>query len=173
MRKFLGLLLVSLVIWSCQSESRKPLPESIRQMQLITPQGKEIQTQLVFTDVDQEQGLSGVKPKDFSDDQGMLFFYREEGMKGFWMPDTYFDLDLFYLDNNLKIIDVIRKLPHYIGRHNPELIPKARSVWSRHVLEMKATSPISQELQVGDVLKWQGRFSMEETGQKIRDYSPN
>lgn len=171
MRKLLTLLLLLCLFGSCQSESRKPLPEAIRHMELITPKGQTIKTQLVFTEQDQEQGLSGIQAADFSSDQGMLFFYPDEGMKNFWMPDTYFDLDLFYLDNSLKILDVIRKLPHYIGRHSPDLIPRARGVWARHVLEMKSDSELAQGLQVGDTLKWQGRFSLDETDKKIREYS--
>jgi uncharacterized membrane protein (UPF0127 family) len=57
-----------------------------------------IKTKLAFTPSEQEQGLSGIRPENFNNDQGMLFFYLEDGEKLFWMPDTYFNLDLFYLD---------------------------------------------------------------------------
>jgi len=114
-----------------------------------------------------EQGLSGLKAEDFSDDQGMLFFYASEQEMLFWMPDTYFDLDLFFLNKDLKILDIIRKLPHYIGRANPELIPKARGVWARYVLEMKATSPIASKLQIGNILEWSSSLALEETSSKV------
>jgi len=114
------------------------------------------------------QGLSGVKPEDFAHDQGMLFFYLADEERHFWMPDTYFDLDLFYLDHELRILDIVRKLPHYIGRSNPQLIPRARSVWSRHVLEMKSGSPIAQKLQVGDQLKWKSSLDLKMTEEKIK-----
>jgi uncharacterized protein len=114
-----------------------------------------------------EQGLSGVKAEDLSDDQGMLFFYLTDQEMHFWMPDTYFDLDLVYLDSNLKIIDIIRKLPHYIGRSNPDLIPRARGVWSRYVLEMKASSSISGKLKIGDLLTWDSSLTLNETAAKI------
>lgn len=169
MGKFLTLALLSLLL-ACQSESPKPLPEAIRQMELITPRGEAIKTRLVFTDQDQIQGLSGVKPENFTDTEGMLFWYVEEGMKHFWMPDTYFDLDLFYLDKDLKITDIIRKLPHYIGRHNEQLIPRARGVWARHVLEMKSGSPIGTKLQIGEKLEWKGRYNLEETDRRIKNY---
>lgn len=169
MGKFLTLLLLTLLS-SCQSESRKPLPEAIRRMELIAPSGEVIKTHLVFTEPDQTQGLSGVQPDDFAQDEGMLFYYPEEGMKYFWMPDTYFDLDLHYLDSHFKIVDIIRKLPHYIGRHNEALIPRARAVWSRHVLEMKADSPLSQKLKVGDQIQWKGKYSLDETDKKIKEY---
>lgn len=164
MGKFLTLLLL-LALSACQSESRNPL----RSVDLITPKGDVIKTSVVYTPKDMEQGLSGVKSENYEDDQGMLFFYLEDNDKHFWMPDTYFDLDLIYLDQNLKIVDIIRKLPHYVGRANPDMIPRARGVWCRHTLEMKSTSPISAKLNIGDQLTWKSKLTLTETHQKIQE----
>lgn len=163
MGKFLTLLLL-LSLSACQTESRPVASDAgeLREVLLETPSGENIKTALAITLKDQEQGLSGIKPSDFDDDQGMLFYYLQEDEKFFWMPDTYFDLDLFYLDRDLKILDIIRKLPHYIGRHNPDLIPRARGVWSRHTLEMKSTSPIAAKLKVGDSLKWKSAIPLKD-----------
>lgn len=166
MRKLLTLLMLFTLI-ACQSESRNKNGVT-RSIELVTPSGEIIQTTLAITPAEQEQGLSGVKPDDFSDNQGMLFYYLEDGDKYFWMPDTYFALDLIYLDKDLKILDIIRKLPHYVGRANPDLIPRARPVWSRHTLEMKASSPVSQKLKIGDVLKWRTDDTLESIDTKIR-----
>ena len=130
MTKFLTLCLMT-IFFSCQSESRKALSEGV----FTTPRGEAIKTRLAITAKDQEQGLSGLQPSEFDDDQGMFFFYAEDSDKFFWMPDTYFDLDLFYLDHNLVVLDIVRKLPHHKGRHNEALIPRARGVWCRHTLE--------------------------------------
>lgn len=165
MRKFLTLLILALTL-SCQSESGN---DPLKFVQLQTPSGDIIRTQIAFSMPDQVKGLSGVQDAEYRDDQGMLFFYREEGEKNFWMPDTYFDLDLFYTDEQLKIVDIVRKLPHYIGRNNPELIPRARPVWSRHALEMKSTSPIAQKLKVGDQLKWISNLGLSETEKALKE----
>lgn len=162
MRKLLTLTLL-FILFGCQSESRKAMSTLPKTVELITPSGESIKTALAIDPKDQEQGLSGIKPEDYEDNQGMLFFYLEDGERHFWMPDTYFDLDLFYLDQELKIIDVIRKLPFYVGRANPDLIPRARGIWCRHTLEMKATSPIAQKLKIGDMLKWKGEATLPET----------
>lgn len=162
MRKFLTLLIL-LSLWACQSESRK----TENSLQLKTPYGDLVKTTLVYTPQDMERGLSGTKADEFEEDEGMLFFYLAEDEKNFWMPDTYFDLDLIYLDKDLKITDIIRKLPHYIGRNNPELIPRARPVYARHVFEMKASSPISAKLKIGDKLEWISSESLQETTERI------
>jgi uncharacterized membrane protein (UPF0127 family) len=163
MRKFLTLSLL-FILFACQSGSRP----SESQIELTLPSGERVKTTLAITAAEQEQGLSGIRPEDFADDDGKLFFNLNYDERHFWMPDTYFDLDLFYLDKDLKVIDLIRKLPHYIGRNNSNLIPRARGVWCRHVLEMKSTSEISQKIKVGDVLKWKGSLSLQETEEKAQ-----
>ncbi|MFL5785690.1 MAG: DUF192 domain-containing protein [Bacteriovoracaceae bacterium] len=164
MTKFLTLCLL-FILFSCQSESRK----NSKEVDLITPKGKAVRTRLSVTMKEQEQGLSGIQAGDFDDDQGMLFYYLEDGDKYFWMPDTYFDLDLFYLDKDLRVKDIVRKLPHHIGRHNEDLIPRARGVWCRHVLEMKTSSPIAAEIQIGDQLTWKGVVPLSEMDVKARE----
>ena len=167
MRKLLTLALLFVLCLSCQSESRKSDP--LRYTELVTPSGEIIETTLAVTALEQEIGLSGVKSDDFKENQGMLFYYLEEDEKNFWMPDTYFDLDIIFLDSNLKVLDIIRKLPHYVGRANSDLIPRARPVWSRHALEMKASSAISQKIKIGDVLKWQNKLTLEEADKAIKN----
>ena len=164
MRKFLSLALLALLL-SCQRVSHDPL----KNIQLITPNGDVIETTLAINQEDQTKGLSGTQDDDFKNDQGMLFYYLEDGDKAFWMPDTYFDLDLIYLDKDLKITDVVRKVPHHVGRANPELIPRVRSVWARHTLELKAVSEISQKLKIGDQLKWKSTLSIPDTEAKIKE----
>jgi uncharacterized membrane protein (UPF0127 family) len=159
MRKFLSLLLF-LALFSCQSEPRSKGP--FQGLVLLTPSGEAIETRVVYTMADQTLGLSGIRPENFADSEGMLFFYMDDSEKSFWMPDTYFDLDLIYLDRQLRIIDIIRKLPHYIGRNNEDLIPRARGVYCRHTLEMKASSFISAKLKIGDQLKWKGNTPLTE-----------
>lgn len=147
MLKFLTLFLLAMCL-ACQSESQSP-----REFELLTPRGEVIETRMAVTLKEQERGLSGIQPDDFDDDEGLLFYYLQDGDRHFWMPDTYFDLDLFYLDENFKVLDVVRKLPHHKGRLNESMIPRARGVWSRHVLEMKSSSPIAAKLSVGESLK--------------------
>ncbi len=165
MRKLLAFVLL-FTLAACQSESRSG--RTTRKIELVTPSGETIETTLALSPEEQERGLSGTRPGDFDDDEGVLFFYLDEDERHFWMPDTYFDLDLFYLDRDLKITDVVRRLPHYVGRVNPELIPRARGVWARHVLEMKSSSAIAQRLKTGDVLTWKADLSLKDTEAQIR-----
>ncbi len=120
---------------------------------LQAPQDR-ILVRVAISDEDQQRGFSGIRNEDWPDNDGIIFLFDEDGQRGFWMPDTYFDLDLFFLDKDLRIIDIDRKVPHFIGRHPQDRVPRARIVWARHVLELKASSPVAARLRVGDQLRW-------------------
>ena len=150
-----------IILSACQSK------DPYKFTKLITPKGETIETRLAITAQDQTQGLSGIRNENFNDDEGMLFVYTQDGERYFWMPDTYFDLDIFYLDQNFKILDINRKVPHYIGRNNPDNIPRARPVYARHVLELKSSSPISQNLKIGDTLNWNSELTLNQIILKI------
>jgi uncharacterized membrane protein (UPF0127 family) len=142
------LLLLSTFVAACQSSPTKPqcLFETIR--------GEKIKLRLALTAEEQTQGLSGVKAEQFSVEEGMLFRGERDQLKTFWMPDTYFDQHIFFLDQNFKILDVARNVPHYIGRENETDIPRVKPVYARHVFEMRADSKIANQLQTGESLKW-------------------
>ncbi len=169
--KKLIILTALFMLFACQTESEKNggIGQIDRSVNLVTPSGESIKTILAISPTEQEKGLSGVKPEDFSENEGMLFFDLEDNERYFWMPDTYFDLDLIYLDKDLKIVEIVRKLPHHIGRSNPHLIPRAPRVWARHVLEMKATSEIAKKLKTGDTLGWKSPMTLKETEDKIKE----
>ena len=100
-------------------------------------------------------------------------FKNRTFVKNFYDTDDNIDQTKEYLKANnkdLKIIDIVRKLPYYIGRSNPHLIPRARPVWARHVLEMKANSKISKNLKVGDVLTWKSPLTLKETEEKVKAF---
>ena len=113
------------------------------------------------------KGVSGFA-NQFKKDEGLLFFYSKKGERSFWMPDTYFPLDIFYLDKNLKILDIVRNLPSHPGFHEPPPIPRARTVISFHVLEMRSDSPLAKKLNHGDQLHWIAPISLSEIELKTR-----
>ena len=146
----LPLFLLLTLLSACQDQVEK---DPKNWAWLDAPQDK-ILIKLAIDMDTQVKGLSGTRDADWPEDQGMLFVYDEDGGRGFWMPDTYFDLDLFFLDKDFKILDVERKVPHFIGRFPEDRIPRVRVVWSRHVLEMKAKSEVAKRLKVGDQLQF-------------------
>jgi len=146
------------------TSNRDPLEE----VELITPDGAVINASIADTPAEQTQGLQNVQEDEFSDNDGKLFFYLKDSARTFWMPNTFFDLDIIYLDKNLKITEIVRDVPHYTGNVNSE-IPRAPTITSRHVLEMKADSPIADNLKEEDILQWRSSLTLDQTEERIRE----
>ncbi|MCY4524146.1 MAG: DUF192 domain-containing protein [Halobacteriovoraceae bacterium] len=158
--KFKVILLFFLL--SCQSNI---IPKEAK---LALPNGKIIDISLAITFEEQKKGLSGVSKEKFNKTQGMFFFYLEDGLRQFWMPDTYFDLDMFFLDKNLRVLKVLRKVPAHPGMETPPPIFRTQPFFCRHVLEMRADSPLAAQIKKGFTLQWMGKLSLSEIESKIR-----
>jgi uncharacterized membrane protein (UPF0127 family) len=144
---FFTLIITGLI--SCNDKLDK-IPKEVY---LLTTKGIKVKTILAVSPKDQVRGYSGTRSKDVGVKDGMLFFNTDARVRGFWMPDTYFNLDIFFLDNKMKVIDVDRDVQHHIGYGNNEDIPRARPVYATHVFEMRADSDISKSIKIGDVLE--------------------
>ncbi|MDD0853839.1 DUF192 domain-containing protein [Halobacteriovorax sp. GB3] len=98
---------------------------------------------------EQAQGLSGVKSKDFAFDQAMLFVYKQEGYRQFWMPDTHFDLDIFFLGKNFEVLAVERSIKAHPGMKEPPVIARTQLHKCWYVLETRSDSPLSKRIKKG------------------------
>lgn len=128
--------------------------------------GAEILVQVAVSELEQAQGLSGVKSEDFSANQAVLFYYPDDGQRQFWMPDTHFNLDIFFLDKDLKVLEVDRNVKAHPGMKEPPPIARTGLYLCRYVLEMRADSDLSKKIKKGAKLKWLGQKSLSEIGSK-------
>lgn len=135
---------------------------------LISPNGKKIIITKAETLKEQVRGLSGVKSNEFSDMQGMLFIYENEGIKNFWMPDTYFNLDIFFMDKNLKVVGIDRNAPAHPGKQEPPSIYRVKPYRAKYVLEVKANSPTVLGVKEGDVFKLESNLEKESSTRLLK-----
>jgi uncharacterized membrane protein (UPF0127 family) len=159
-------LLALFTAYSCLTE--KPIEIMPDRIILKTAQGHKLRTRLSVTPQQQSQGLSGISDQEFTSDEAMLFFNLTDDLRTFWMPDTYFNLDIFFLDKELRVIDIDRNVTHFKGREPFEKIPRAKPVVSRHVLELKANSEIAKKMKIGEKLIWSSNPSSQQIESKIR-----
>ncbi len=150
LRISLPLFFIGLAMVSCQLPA-EGIPSNI---QLALPDGTILRTQLAITPEEQRRGLSGVSSKQFAGDQAMLFVYPQKGWRSFWMPNTYFNLDIFFLDGDLKVLYIERNLTAHPGHSEPPPIQRTKSYLAQHVLEMRADSSAARKLKAGMALRW-------------------
>jgi len=67
-----------------------------------------VQAKISATESEKRQGLMYVK--GLSQNEGMLFVFKEEGRHGFWMKNMNFPLDIIWLDKEKKISDIKENL---------------------------------------------------------------
>lgn len=130
--------------------------------------GQVIDVALATTREEQTKGLSGIKSKQFKMTQGMLFVNNEMAPRKFWMPDTYFNLDIIFLDSNLKIVGIDRNALSHPGMTEPPVIYRTGIYNAQFILETKANSTFSKHLMIGDELKYLGKPNLSEIVQGIR-----
>jgi uncharacterized membrane protein (UPF0127 family) len=94
--------------------------------------GKSIDAWLMDTAAKQTEGMMFLTDKDVKDDQGMLFVYNAPQPKtgGFWMHNTILPLDIIYIAQNHKVLNIQKGKPH-----DDTNLPPAASY--QFVLELK------------------------------------
>lgn len=134
---------------------------------MINLEHKEIKLRFALTKVEHTKGLSGLKPNQFSMKEGMLFVNKEMGPRKFWMPDTYFNLDIIFLDQDLKIVGIEKDVLAHPGMNTPPEIVTTQIYNAQFILEVKSKNPFSKNLKTGDQLIFKGNTNLSEIVSKI------
>ncbi|MGB0452715.1 MAG: DUF192 domain-containing protein [Bacteriovoracaceae bacterium] len=125
----------------------------------------EFVVQLAITSKEQSLGLSGIKGHQWKDNWGMLFINQKESPKSFWMPDTYMDLDIFFLNKNLQVVHIERNMKAHPGRQEPPPIMRTPTIIAQYILELKSSSELSKKIKLLDKLNWLDRRSLQKIQQ--------
>ena len=65
------------------------------------------------------------------DDEGMLFVFKTNAMRSFWMKNTLIPLDMLFFDDKGQLVNAIENVP-------PQTLESRRSAApARYVLELK------------------------------------
>ena len=63
---------------------------------------------LDIADNEQKRSYGLMNRKDMKPNSGMLFIWKDRQIRNFWMKNTYFNLDLFFLNNQGEIIEIYK-----------------------------------------------------------------
>ncbi len=106
---------------------------------------KEIIAEIVDTPKERIRGLSG--RKNLGENEGMIFVFSDQDYREFWMKDMNFSIDIFFVDKNNKIIDVLINI-------SPDTFPakfKSRSP-AKYAIETKNGSIKEPKLLLGSYI---------------------
>ena len=99
---------------------------------------------LELADNEQKRSYGLMNREDMRPNSGMLFIWKDSQIRKFWMKNTHFNLDLFFLNNHGEIIEIYKNAKAF-----DETIIKSKEK-VKYVLEMNAGE---QNFQIGNKLK--------------------
>lgn len=104
---------------------------SSQEVKTIFLEGKPIRVFIADEPSEWEQGLGG--KKEFSEAQGMLFIFPEDGSYGIWMKDMYLSIDIFWISAAGEVVYIEEGV-------SPDTYPNAfrNTDPARFVLELPA-----------------------------------
>ncbi|MBF0314358.1 MAG: DUF192 domain-containing protein [Oligoflexia bacterium] len=117
-----------------------------------------ISVKVAKTPEEQSLGLSGVKEGDFGERDGLLFIFSKESRRRFWMPYTFFNLAIIFIDASKRVVKVYAAVPHYPKwptMMDTTQVPATEEVLCQYVLEMKASSKLAATIKQGDILNFE------------------
>lgn len=119
----------------------------VKFIKVTFPNGFKVTAELAIAEEQRQQGL--MFRKGMKEDQGMLFIFEEENYYSFWMKNTYFPLDMLWLDSNRLIVHIEENVPPCPVEPCPSYMPTRPA---RYVLELVSGSVKKHGLKIGDRL---------------------
>ncbi len=107
----------------------------------------------IFVTQTEDEKITGLAAfDDIKDNQGMLFEFPEENYYSFWMKDMKFDIDIIFLDQDKKVIQIfenIQKTSYVDEKNYKTYLPRLKS---KYVIEIKSGEVKKNSLQIGNVI---------------------
>ncbi len=148
MRAFL-LFCLGISLVGCGSKN-SPI-EDLRTRELILPGGHMIKAESVVDTRDMMRGL--MFRNSLASDHGMLFVHPVSGHYNYWMYQTYIPLDIIWMDENHRIVEIVDSAPpcktaaskcaHFGGTET-----------ARFVLELNGGDSRKYGLKLGQRVEW-------------------
>lgn len=103
-----------------------------------------------LADTSEKQALGLMFREQMPDDHGMLFLFPGEATRSFWMKNTRIPLDIFYFDQELKLVSVSENTQPCRTQRCPSYPSTGPA---KYVLELNAGKAAELGVQAGDILE--------------------
>ncbi len=143
-----GFTSVSFLSGGLQIGQSTPSGSTVGSRVNVTVKGLTVDAEVAANSASRKKGLSKRDSIPFK--QGMLFVFENPGQYGIWMKDMRFAIDILWLDENKKVVDLIAEVVPEQGKKDSELTIYKPSHNAKYVLEINAGLVKLNNIQVGD-----------------------
>ena len=98
------LIILSETVWA---ESNRPVFKQIVCFINVNKNNPQ-ELSLDLADNEQKRSYGLMNREDMRPNSGMLFIWKDSQIRNFWMKNTHFNLDLFFLNNHGEIIEIYK-----------------------------------------------------------------
>lgn len=140
-------MLAPILCMACPALS---VPAGASGAEIILPDGFKVGARLALTPEEHGKGLMFIN--DLPQNTGMLFVFNDDGVKDFWMKNTFIDLDMVFLSREMKAGRIFHRVPRsFTGQ--PEAEVARAGAPARFVLELAGGTARAHGLKPGSKLK--------------------
>ena len=137
-----GFILASLILAPSSGAGPAVIP-------LRLPSGTVLQSEVMVKDEDRAMGLM-FRPS-LPKDHGMLFLFGESDFHTIWMKNCKFPIDIVWLDEERKVVDVAPRVPPCKADPCPVYRPMQRA---RYVVEINAGQAAKEKVARGAAVEF-------------------
>ncbi len=88
-------------------------------------------------------------------DQGMLFVFDKSDSYIFWMKDMKFAIDIIWIDENKKVVEIAKNVPAEPGKNDLQLKQYKPASPAKYVLEVNAGLSDLNNVATGDIASFE------------------
>jgi uncharacterized membrane protein (UPF0127 family) len=149
-------------VWYVATElPKKTKPYFENQISSILIRDVAIDAKIADSDSERVHGLSGTTK--LGDNEGLLLVFDTPGYYGIWMKDMNYDLDIIWIDENLKIVHM-----HTNVSKNSFPTIFEPPVPARMALEVNARFAATYKFQVGDTVRMNEKIIPPDIKEKLK-----
>lgn len=165
--KILGLFLLILILlffargltslgFVSRQESSITIPFNFNQTKnksAVKIRGLTVSAEVADSGTLRKKGLSGRESLPLTD--GMLFVFEKEEMQAIWMKDMKFAIDIIWINQDKKIVDMAKNVAPQTGKKDRDLFIYRPRESALYVLEINAGLADLNAIQLGDAAEFE------------------
>ncbi|KUK83959.1 MULTISPECIES: DUF192 domain-containing protein [Petrotoga] len=111
MKKLAFIFLISMILSTNLLSQTINIPQFPKGTLTISQEGRVVTIPIEIANTNELREFGLMYREDIPEEYGMLFVFPNPGIRGFWMKNTFVELDIAFIDNNGTILNIQNMKP--------------------------------------------------------------